>query len=475
MTGASDMVDAYRAFLRSKRALATPSGFAPSLPVHPRHFGFQRDIIAWALRQGRAAIFADTGLGKTGMQVEWARHVAAHTGGRVLILAPLAVAPQTTDEGAALGAPLVYARTQAEADAQGSPIVITNYDRVGAFDGRAWAGVVLDESSILKAYTGATKQALVQAFQRTPYRLACTATPAPNDYLELGNHAEFLGVMASHEMLMRWFINDSMKAGGYRLKGHAESDFWAWVTSWAACVSRPSDLGYPDDGYDLPALEVRQHLVSVDPAAAHAKGMLFDITKQSATRIWRRKATSVADRADAAAALVAQEPDEPWIVWCDTNAESSALVARLPADATVEVRGSESPEAKEAKLRAFSEGRARIIVTKSAIAGFGLNWQHCARQCFVGLTYSFESFYQALRRSYRFGQRRPVIAHLIVAEGEADILATIQAKQQAHRAMQAKLSAAQRVTGLLATRDSGLRAYDAPTPMQLPAWLRKAS
>ena len=461
------MSDDYAEFLAAKHERASSYGFEPG-PLHPRHFGFQRDAVGWAVRQGRAALFEDTGLGKTGQQIEWAAQVARHTGRAVLIVAPLAVAHQTIAEGRELGQVITYARSQAEVGGPG--LYITNYDRITAFDGSAFAGVVLDESSILKAYTGKTKQALVSQFAATPYRLACTATPAPNDYIELGNHAEFLGIMPSHEMLSKWFINDSMKAGGYRLKGHAEGAFWRWVASWAACISKPSDLGYPDDGYALPPLDIRQHTVAADVERLMAStGSFVAENAMSATRLWKDKAETAPARCAVAADLVLAEPDEPWILWVSTDTEADILKRLLPG--AVEVRGSDRPDVKESRLRDFTEGRVRYLITKPKIAGFGLNWQHCARMAFVGITYSFEYLYQALRRCYRFGQRRPVEAHLIVAETEANVIAAVQAKQSAHRAMQLKMTAAMRETGLLAGRGQGLQAYDAPRPMTLPRWL----
>lgn len=466
-------LDEYRQFLAQKRVTASKAGFAPAAPLHDRLFGFQRDIVSWALEQGKAAIFADTGLGKTAMQLEWARHVAAHTRGRVLILAPLAVAHQTIAEAALMGLDVAYVKSQGDADADDAhQVFITNYDRIDSFIGDAWHGVVLDESSILKAYTGKTKQALLATFARTPFRLACTATPAPNDYIELGNHAEFLGVMPSNEMLMRWFINDTMKAGGYRLKGHAEGAFWAWVASWAACVSKPSDLGHSDAGYDLPPLDVRQHHVAADvQRLMETTGSFIAAAGVSATGLWKDKAETAPARVARTLQLVAAEPDEAWLLWVSTDAEADLLRAQLPAALTVEVRGSVRPEAKEAKLNAFTTGAARYLITKPRIAGFGMNWQHCARMVFVGITYSFEYLYQALRRCYRFGQQRPVQAHLIVAETEANVIATVQAKQAAHRAMQAKMTAAMRETGLLAGRGVTLVKYDAPRVMTLPRWL----
>jgi hypothetical protein len=463
----------YESFLAAKHERASSFGFEPG-PLHPRHFGFQRDAVAWAVRQGRAALFEDTGLGKTGQQIEWAAQVARHTGGAVLIVAPLAVAHQTIAEGRELGQVITYARSQA--DVTGPGLYITNYDRITSFDGSAFAGVVLDESSILKAYTGKTKQALVSQFAQTPYRLACTATPAPNDWIELGNHAEFLGIMPSHEMLSKWFINDSMKAGGYRLKGHAEGAFWAWVASWAACISRPSDLGYPDDDYALPPLDIQQHTVAADvDRLMQTTGSFVAESAMSATRLWKDKAETAPARCRVAADLVLREPDEPWILWVSTDAEADILKALLPG--AVEVRGSDKPEVKEERLTGFSTGKVTWLISKPRIAGFGLNWQHCARMAFVGITYSFEYLYQALRRCYRFGQLRPVAAHLIVAETEANVLAAIQTKQAQHQAMQARMAQAMRETGLLAQRGNSLQTYHAPLRMTLPAWLntRKAA
>lgn len=445
----------YDVFLQSKHATAPASGFDPVMPLSDILRGDQSAITRWALRRGRAAVFADTGLGKTFIEVEWANHVAFHMGSRVLILAPLAVAHQTISEAARLNVDIAYVQDQAQADASNQAIVITNYDRLANFDPARFAGVVLDESSILKAFSGATKKRLVQMFQSTHYRLACTATPSPNDVMELGNHSEFLGVMPSHEMLARWFINDSMHHTNYRLKGHARADFWRWVVSWAVCEGKPSDLGYPDEGFDLPPLELYEHLVAVDHARAQASGQLFVNGTQSATALWREKAATVADRCAAAAAIVRAEPDEAWAVWCDTNEEADRLAALLPE--AVEVRGSDSLAEKERKLTAFSTGQARIIITKSEIAGFGLNWQHCARTCYVGLTYSFEKFYQTLRRFYRFGQRRSVQAHLICAESEGNVLETIKRKQSEHAALQAEMIAAQRQYGEIGHHQADLQ------------------
>lgn len=464
----------YQAFLAAKQASVRPVGFAVApQAIHTQLFNWQRDIVRWGLQLGRASLFEECGLGKTLQQLEWGRQVVEETRGRVLIVAPLAVAHQTVRESAKLDLDVVYVRSQEEVLRASTPLLITNYDMIKAFDPRAFAGVVLDESSILKAFSGATKKRLIAMFADTPYRLACTATPSPNDVVELGNHAEFLGVMDSHEMLARWFINDQGKAGHYRLKGHAASDYWRWVTSWAVCISKPSDMGpqYDDAGFVLPPLEIQEHCVEVDYARAQAHGRLFIDDTVSATAIWKEKRLTLNERVALAAQLVQSEPNEAWIVWCDTNDEADALVKLLPE--AVEVRGSHSIAEKEKRLSAFSDGEARIIITKADIAGFGLNWQHCGRQAFAGFTYSFEKIYQALRRSLRYGRTGPVQAHLIYAESEGNILSTLRAKQEAHQAMQLQMNAAMAAHGLF--RDSanvGAVTSLGTLPMALPSWLK---
>jgi hypothetical protein len=377
------------------------------------------------------------------------------------------VAAQTVKEGQRFGIEAHYAKTQAEVK---PGITITNYDRLDGFDPSAFEGVVLDESSILKSYMGKTKRALVEKFSRARFRLCCTATPAPNDVMELGNHCEFLGVMDSHEMLTRWFLNDTMAAGHYRLKGHAEDDFWKWVASWAACVARPSDVvgldgqTYSDAGFELPGLEVHEHVVS---AGGRAKvGELFHDGKLTATTMHQEMRQTAAARAACAAELVLAEPTEPWTVWCNANYEADELKSRLP-DA-VEVRGDDTLDEKERKLALFSDGGARVIITKPSIAGFGLNWQHCARSAFVGLSYSYEQFYQALRRQYRFGQQRPVHAHIIGAKSEHGIRSTVARKQRDHARMQERMASASREAR---HEKRAVDSYNPSVRMALPAWL----
>ena len=422
----------YDDFIKSKVRSAQTCGFEP-LPIVAPLFEWQKAVVRWAVQTGRAALFEDCGLGKTAQQLEWARQVSAHTNAPVLILTPLAVANQTAEEARKFGIEANVAQTQA--DVTGPGVWITNYEKLDHFNTNAFAGVVLDESSILKNFTGKTRVALTEAFKATPYRLCCTATPAPNDYMELGQHCDFLGVMPSNEMLSRFFINDTMNFGTYRLKGHARKEFWRWMGSWAACISKPSDIGFSDDGYILPPLNMVAEVVEVDERDQSGDELFRHATMSATTMHAEMRITSQA-RADRVAALV-NASDEPWIVWCNTNDEADKLASLIP-DA-VEVRGSDSIQSKEAGIAAFTAGRARVIITKPSICGMGLNWQHCHNVAFIGLSYSFEEFYQALRRSYRFGQKNQVNAHVVQATTEGAILRTIQRKIEQHETMQREM------------------------------------
>jgi hypothetical protein len=446
-SGAVLIPDDYPQFLAGKQKRAEASGFEVSpQDLHPAMFGFQRDATGWALRMGTAALFEECGLGKTFQELEWARIVAAHSGRKVIIFTYLGVGWQFVEQAELFGISARYCRSQAEADAAPERIIIANYAMLGAFDASCFAGVVLDESSLLKNFTGKTKNALLKAFHGTPFRLCGTATPAPNDHLELGNHAEFLGIMSSNEMISRWFVNDSMKAGGYRLARHAEKDFWQWVASWAVCISRPSDIGHSDEGFILPELHIHEHVVDVDYARAHAQGKLIPDGTVSATAMWQEKRATLQLRCEAAAARVAEKPDEYWIVWCETNDESALLKRMLPH--AVEVRGSDPLKVKEERLGAFSRGSEQIMITKLGIAGFGLNWQHCRNQVYPSGTFSYERVYQGLRRSWRYGVQGDVNAHMIYAESEGNIIQSFRAKQAAHREMQERMNEAMRTSGL---------------------------
>jgi superfamily II DNA or RNA helicase len=410
-------VTAYDEFLRSKLRFDGTTGLAEAPPLSPLLFDFQRDIVRWALRRGRAAIFADCGMGKTPMQLEWARHVPDE----ILILAPLAVAAQTVREAEKFGVEgVTYARSQ---DQIASRITITNYEMLDRFDPAAFRGVILDESSILKAYDGKTRTAINEAFAETPFRLACTATAAPNDFMELGNHSEFLSTMTRAEMLATFFVHDGGETQTWRLKGHAQADFWRWVCSWAVTIRKPSDLGYEDGDFILPLLQYHEHVVRADRPTT---GMLFAMPASTLQERLGARRETIAQRVAACAELV-NRSRAPWVLWCNLNAESEALARAIP-DA-VEVTGSDSLERKEMLLSDFAGGRARVLVTKASICGFGLNWQHCANVAFVGLSDSWESYYQAIRRCWRFGQHNPVHVHVVSSDIEGAVLSNIKRKE----------------------------------------------
>lgn len=453
-------MDGYEAFVAGK-AMTVPAAGIEVAPddIHPSLFGFQRDFVRWALRKGRAAIFADTGLGKTRMQVEWARSLDRST----LIVAPLAVAHQTIREAASIGVEVVYARAQADA----RRLTITNYEMVDRFDPRAFDAVVLDESSILKSFDGKTRTALIEAFRETPYRLCCTATPAPNDVAELANHAEFLGIVSRVEMLATFFVHDD---AGWRLKGHAREPFWRWLASWGMSVKRPSDLGYPDDGYDLPPLRIEPVIVGTSWAPP---GQLFPTTLKGVGHRAAVRRDTMADRVNAAVALVNAEPDEPWLIWCGLNDEADAVASAIPG--AVNVQGSDSPERKAAQLTAFADGEIRVLVTKPKIAGFGMNFQRCARMAFVGLSDSYEQYYQAVRRCWRFGQDRPVVAYVVLSEPEEPIYHNVMRKErdaaEVGRELVRHVAAYERaeIAGI-----GGRDVYAPDVPMRLPAWMEAA-
>ena len=386
--------------------------------VHPYLHQWQAEIVSWAARRGRAAIWADTGLGKTLMQIEWARLMTG-PGESALIVAPLAVCAQTVREAAKVGVTATYVRS---GDQVGPGLYVTNYEMVDHFDPHLFAAVVLDEASILKSHDGKTRTKLIQHFAPVPYRLACTATPAPNDPEELTNQAEFLGVMSRVNMLAAYFIHDS---DGWRLKGHARSPMFQWMASWAVAIRRPSDMGYPDDGYILPGLNIESHLVAVE---IEQDGQLFatDLGGVGGRAAVRR--STMRARCERAAAIVAAEPDEPWLIWCGLNDEAD-LLAKLIPDA-VNVHGGWSPEDKADALLGFADGSIHRLITKPSLAAFGLNWQHCARMVFVGLSDSYEAYYQSIRRCYRYGQQRVVDVHIVLSQLEAQIADNVRRKEQ---------------------------------------------
>jgi hypothetical protein len=413
---------AYLNFLAAKAMVDPLTGLTDIPPLPAAMFPHQSDIVKWALRRGRAALFAGTGLGKSLMELAWADAIYKATGKDILHLAPLAVSAQMVREADKFGIAAHQCASHADC---GPGINITNYQKLDHFDLSRFGGVILDESSILKSTDGHYRTRLIEACQQIPFRLAATATPAPNDFMELGNHAEFLGIMKYTDMLATFFTHDGGDTSKWRLKGHAENEFWKWMASWAVMLRKPSDLGYPNAGYDLPPLVYHQHTVTVDYAPNFETGMLFPMQASSLSERITARRTSVDDRV--AHAIAVTPTDRPFVWWCNLNSESEAIAKGIP-DA-VEVRGSDSEAAKEKKLIDFSEGRIRVLVTKPSICGFGMNWQHCADTGFVGLNDSFEQFYQAIRRFWRFGQTKPVNCHIIAAETEGATVSNIRRKE----------------------------------------------
>jgi len=455
----------YRAFLASKKPRAMPVGIEPP-QLHAGLFDFQAACVDFTLRQGRAGLYLDTGLGKTFCQLEWADKAMHASNGRALIMTPLAVARQMEREGRERGYDVRVIRDQSEARAG---INVVNYDRLDQIDPSWFGAVSLDEASILKNFTGKTTRALVEAFRDHRFKLAATATPAPNDHMELGQQADFLGVMAPNEMLSRYFINDAATASHqWRLKKHAETSFWEWMASWSRMAQSPEDLGFDGSRYVLPKLDVIRHRAAFGEVKP-MEGTLFALDVSATTMHGLKRQTADA-RADKAAELVASDP-QPWVIWCDTDAEADALAKRMP-DA-VEVRGSMSIERKEENLAAFADGHVRDIITKPSIAALGSNWQHCSRMVFVGRTFSYEAWYQAVRRCWRFGQTRPVEAHIIVAEGEDQIGRVIDRKADEHAGMKRAMAAAMRRATTSATRR--LVDYDPQHEGRLPPWLQSAA
>lgn len=425
------MTVSYTDFLSRKRVTARPGGIdVDAAALHPSLHKWQARIVRWAVQVGRAAVWADTGLGKTRMQVEWARL----SGTRALIVAPLAVCAQTVREAAAISVDVRYVR-----DGQGDPdgIRITNYELFDRIDPDGLDAVVLDESSILKDVTSKTRDKLIAHFARVSRRLACSATPAPNDTAELANHAEFLGHATRREMLSTYFVHD---AEGWRAKHHARAPMFRWMSTWAVALRRPSDLGYPDDGYNLPPLHIRPQLVPTPDA--QVEGQLFPTGLGGIGGRAKVRRATLAARVARAADLVAAEPSEAWLLWCGLNDEADRLAKLIPG--AVNVHGSMKPEDKAALLLAFAAGEIKHLITKPGIAAFGLNFQHCARMAFVGLSDSYEQYYQAIRRCWRYGQTRPVHAHVVLSDLEAAIGDNVRRKETEAARFTGELVAAMR-------------------------------
>lgn len=478
-TIAAPAADAYASFVDGKLTRVPPTGMRTVPPLHASLFPFQQDLVGWALRRGRSALFADTGLGKTRQELEWARCVAEYTKGRVLLLAPLAVGAQTVAEAERIGIAAQQVRYGADVEASDARIVVTNYDRIHHFDPAAFAGVVCDESSVIKNSSSKTFATLTEMFANTPFRLCATATPSPNDYTELGTHAEFLGICTREEMLAEFFCHDGGETQTWRLKGHARGAFWKWVAGWAALIRKPSDFGYSDEGYNLPELVITQHTIPVDHTLAteNEVGQALLFAEPAKTLTDRRKArkTSLLPRVQSLVDVVNAEPNEPWIIWCELNAEADALAEALTG--AVEIRGSDDAILKESRLVAFSKGEFRILISKPSICGWGLNWQHAARMAFVGVKDSYESTYQAIRRSWRFGQKRPVHVHVFASELEGEVVKNLERKEREALAMAEALSVETRemVRAEIHGQKRQTNDYAAAKALTRPSWLQKES
>lgn len=451
----------YREFIASRAGPVVARGFAPH-PINISAKAHQSTALDFSLNIGQSAAFLDTGLGKSFIELEFARQCADETGKPSLILTPLAVAGQMIREANKFN---IDARQIKEPEDVGRGVMVMNYDRLARLDTSKFGAVVLDESSILKSFAGKTRMMLMDAFSNTPYKLAATATPSPNDHMELGNHAEFLGVMRQQEMLSKWFINDTSTASqDWRLKGHAVEDFWAWVASWSRCATLPSDLGGDDTGYVLPEVARVLHKVEADRSTG-TDGMLFRIPEMSATSFHAEKRLTMSARIEVAAELATH--GKPVTVWCESNEESAALAKMIP-DAR-EVRGDMTPEQKEALLLGFVDGDFRVIVTKPKLAGFGVNWQHCAHAVFASISFSYEQHYQAVRRSHRFGQTEQVRNDIVVADTEMAIWDVINEKGEKHEEMKRRMAVAMKSAQ---SKTKTRVAYDRPIDLAFPEWLK---
>lgn len=451
------MVD-YEVFIEHKNFILQSSGFdIDRSELNPIMFGFQKDIVRWALKKGRSAIFADCGMGKTLMQLEWSQKIHEYTSGKILILAPLSVAAQTQKEGEKFGYEVTICETQKDVQ---YGLNITNYEKLDKFQCSEFVGVVLDESSILKSFTGKIRNQIIEYFHKTPYKLACTATPAPNDFMELGNHAEFLGIMTRNEMLSMYFVHDGGQTSKWRLKRHAELVFWQWMASWSVFIDNPANLGYEVSGYDLPKLNVYQVVVDSDEPSTE----LLTLTQRREAR-----KESLELRCQKAAELV-NSNDEQWLVWCDLNAESHRLW-ELCEDSW-EIKGSDKAVYKTETMLDFSDDRIKCLITKPSIAGFGMNWQQCHNMIFVGLSDSYEQYYQALRRCWRFGQKHEVNVYIIISAKEGCVKDNIERKNEDNRKMQnAMIKLTKEITKKELKHTCRLTSpYIANVAMKLPRW-----
>jgi len=450
----------YNDFLTTKEFKPVSSGFNPDLSGYALK-DFQSDIVRWGCNRGKAAVFADTGLGKTYMQLSWAEQVTIKTQKPVLVLAPLAVSEQTINEGAKFNIKV----EKLQGDVFGPGIYIINYEQLKNIDCSQFVGVVLDESSILKGFDGKMRRMITDSFKSTPYRLSCTATPSPNDLMEFGTQAEFLGIMTHEEMLAMFFIHDGGDTSKWRLKGHGRDKFYEWLSTWSVVIRNPGDYGYDSTGYDLPHVVIHEHVIE----SGLTDGLLPWIAQSLTERNQARRHTVEARCKKSAE--IANSIDGQCLIWCHLNDES-AMLKELIND-SVEVMGSQKPEHKTAALLGFSDCSVQKLITKPKIAGFGMNWQKCNHMIFTGLSDSFEQYYQAVRRCWRFGQTQQVHIHIVSADSEGAVVANIKKKEQQHNAIAKEMIANVKefTAKQLGKAYQEKTAYKPKTAMELPTWI----
>jgi hypothetical protein len=456
----------YNKFLETKNIIDERSGFdIPLKSLNPLLFDWQQVLVQWALKRGRAGLFEDCGLGKTPQQLEWAQQIYIKEKEPILIFAPLAVSQQTKQEGIKFGYDVNICTSQ---DDIKNGINITNYEKMHKFNPDKFVGIVLDESGILKNFAGKIRNEIIDRFGKIKYRLACTATPSPNDFIELGNHAEFLGIMSRSEMLATFFINDTKDTGTWRLKGHVKDNiFWKWLASWSVMITKPSDIGFEDKGFLLPEIEYHQHIIPTD--AEPTNGQWIEKAKTLNDRRKVRKET-IGIRCDQAAELI-NSTDENWLIWCGLNAESEYLTKII--NGAKEVAGRHTNEIKSQRMLDFSSGKLKRLVSKAKIAGHGMNFQIANNAAFVGLSDSWEQFYQAVRREWRFGQKEKVDVHIWIEEREGAVLDNIQRKEkQAQEMILGMVKYMKEITKEeLKMSSRTMIEYNPEIEMELPKWI----
>ena len=457
----------YSEFLNSKKKYKVAKGIdIDTKDINDKLFEWQKECVKWSLKKGKSALFEACGLGKTMQQLEWAYQIYINTNQNVLIVAPLGVAIQTAKEEAPkLGYEVTIIRNNEDIR---NGINIINYEMLENIDTTQFIGVVLDESSILKNFTGKLRTKITEYFKNTTYKLCCTATPAPNDFMELLNHADFLDVMSSAQALSIYFIND-MKTGQWRLKGHATVDFWRWVSSWALNIETPSDIGFDDTGYILPKLNEYEEIVDIDLIDNNFEHGLFRDIQMSATSFYKEKKNTIKDRVKRVKETINLHPNEQYLIWVDMNEEADELKKILPT--AIEVRGTDKNEFKEEASQKFKSGEIQILISKPKIFGYGMNFQNCHNVIFCGLTYSYENYYQALRRLYRFGQTKEVNSYIVLGSTEKVILETIRRKEEQQRQMKNSMDLSVKDIQLLEITGASKHEESMINMIELPNWL----